>query len=145
MQDLNYVCNLRYRAIRIKQSLFLYETRIANVNFSNLRLMCRPSGWPEWSNIFGLMIIYKVKLSLCLISLALCHEDIWGSGGIATPFLTSALVGGEWSASRPCRFTHWIEGWVGPGVGLDALESRKSCSPGNRTRAAQPVVRRYTD
>jgi hypothetical protein len=36
--------------------------------------------------------------------------------------LTSALDGGEWSASRPCRFTprerapptHWIGGWVGP-------------------------------
>jgi hypothetical protein len=40
----------------------------------------------------------------------------WGSGGIALPFLTSALDGGEWSASRPGRFisgeiapgTHWI-------------------------------------
>jgi hypothetical protein len=37
-------------------------------------------------------------------------------------FLTSALVGGEWSASRPGRFTpgeiapgtHWIGGWVDP-------------------------------
>jgi hypothetical protein len=35
-------------------------------------------------------------------------------------FLTSALVGGEWSTSRPGRFTpgerapgtHWIGGWV---------------------------------
>jgi hypothetical protein len=25
---------------------------------------------------------------------ALCHEDIWESGGIAPPFLTSALDGG---------------------------------------------------
>jgi len=37
-------------------------------------------------------------------------------------FLTSALDGGEWSVSRPGRFTprkrapgaHWIGGWVGP-------------------------------
>jgi hypothetical protein len=37
-------------------------------------------------------------------------------------FLTSALVGGEWSASHPGRFTpreraprtHWIGGWVVP-------------------------------
>jgi hypothetical protein len=44
---------------------------------------------------------------------------VWGSGGIAPPFLTSALNGGEWSASRPCRFTpgerkhgtYWIGGW----------------------------------
>jgi hypothetical protein len=31
--------------------------------------------------------------------------------------LASALVGGEWSASRLCRFTpgaHWIGVWVGP-------------------------------
>jgi hypothetical protein len=45
-------------------------------------------------------------------------------------FLTSALVGGDWSASRPCRFTpgerapgtHWIGGWVGPRVGIDEVE-----------------------
>jgi hypothetical protein len=29
----------------------------------------------------------------------------WGSGGIAPPFLTSGLGGGEWSTSRPGRFT----------------------------------------
>jgi hypothetical protein len=62
----------------------------------------------------------KVKLPLCLIDLALCHEDIWGSGGIALPFLTSVLDGGEWSASCLGRFTpgeiaahtHWIGVWV---------------------------------
>jgi hypothetical protein len=47
----------------------------------------------------------KVKFSLCLIILALCHEDVWGSGGIASPFLTSALYGGEWSSSLLRRFT----------------------------------------
>jgi hypothetical protein len=48
-------------------------------------------------------------------------------------FLTSALAGGEWSASRPCRFTpcerapgiHWIGGWVSPRPGLDEVEKRK--------------------
>jgi hypothetical protein len=47
--------------------------------------------------------------------------------------LTSALVGGEWSASRPCRFTprerapgiHWIGGWVDRRAGLDDVEKRK--------------------
>jgi hypothetical protein len=51
----------------------------------------------------------------------------------STFFLTSAQVGGEWSASRPCRFTpgerapgtHWIGGWVDPRAGLDDLEKRK--------------------
>jgi hypothetical protein len=40
---------------------------------------------------------------------------------------------GEWSASRPGRFTpgerapgtHWIEGWVGPRASLDDVEKRK--------------------
>jgi hypothetical protein len=48
-------------------------------------------------------------------------------------FLTSALVGGEWSASSPGRFTpgerapgaHWIGGFVGPRAGLDDTEKRK--------------------
>jgi hypothetical protein len=45
-------------------------------------------------------------------------------------FLTSALVGGEWSTSRPVRFTprerapgtHCIGGWVDPRAGLDDME-----------------------
>jgi hypothetical protein len=47
--------------------------------------------------------------------------------------LTSAIVGGEWSASRPCRFTpgerapgtHWIKDWVDLRAGLNDLEKRK--------------------
>jgi hypothetical protein len=53
---------------------------------------------------------------------------MWGSGGIAPPFLTSALYGGEWSASRPNRFTpgtNCIGGWVAPIIGLDDVERRK--------------------
>jgi hypothetical protein len=42
-------------------------------------------------------------------------------------FLTSALAGGEWSTSRPGRFTpgeiapgtHWIGGWVGPRTAME--------------------------
>jgi hypothetical protein len=48
-------------------------------------------------------------------------------------FLTSALVGGEWSDSRPGRFTpgerapgtHWRGGWVDLKAGLEAGEKRK--------------------
>jgi hypothetical protein len=48
-------------------------------------------------------------------------------------FLTSALVGGEWSASRSVRLTngertpgiHWIGGWVDPRTGLNDVEKRK--------------------
>jgi hypothetical protein len=38
----------------------------------------------------------KVKLSLCLINLAQRHDDVCGSEGIAPPFFTSAIDGGEW-------------------------------------------------
>jgi hypothetical protein len=46
---------------------------------------------------------------------------------------TSALAGGEWSASLPDRFTpgerapgtHWIGGWVGTRNGLNDMEKRK--------------------
>jgi hypothetical protein len=46
----------------------------------------------------------KVNASLGLIN-SPRREDVWGSGGMAPPFMKSALNGGEWSASRPCRFT----------------------------------------
>jgi hypothetical protein len=43
-------------------------------------------------------------------------------------FLSLALVGGEWSASHPGRFTtgtHSIGGWVGLRAGVDDVEKRK--------------------
>jgi hypothetical protein len=51
-------------------------------------------------------------------------------------FLTSALVGGEWSASRPGRFTpgekapgtHWIGGWERLRAGLDDMYEGNSIS-----------------
>jgi hypothetical protein len=74
----------------------------------------------------------------------------------STFFLTSALAGGEWSASRPGRFTpgerapgtHWIWGWVGPRAGLDNLEKRKFLTlpglelwPLSRPARSQPLYR----
>jgi hypothetical protein len=71
----------------------------------------------------------KVKLFLCLTNEALRHEGVWRS----RIFLTSALAGGEWSASRPGRFTsedrapgtHWIRGFGNPRAALDDVEKRK--------------------
>jgi hypothetical protein len=48
-----------------------------------------------------------------------------------------ALDGDEWSASRLGRFTpgerttvtHWIGGWVGSSVGLDAVVKKKIPQP----------------
>jgi hypothetical protein len=52
-------------------------------------------------------------------------------------FLTLALVEGQWSTSRPSRFTpgerapgtHWKGGWVDLRAGLDDLEKRKFLTP----------------
>jgi hypothetical protein len=52
---------------------------------------------------------------------------------LSPPFLTLARDGGEWSASRPCRFTpkvkalgtHWIGGWAGTRAGLGPVQKRK--------------------
>jgi hypothetical protein len=63
----------------------------------------------------------KVKMSLCLIK----HYAMKMYRGVEVwfhVFLASALFGGEWSSSRPGRFTHG-EGCVGPRTGLE----KKSC------------------
>jgi len=64
-------------------------------------------------------------------------KTYWGAEVWLPAFLTSALDGGELSASRPGRFTpkerapgtHWIAGWVVPRAGLDAVVNRKIPSP----------------
>jgi 4-amino-4-deoxy-L-arabinose transferase-like glycosyltransferase len=71
--------------------------------------------------------------------------------------MTSALEGGEWSVSRPGRFTpgkkppgtHWLGGWVAPRAGLDAVEKRKIPSLLRESNPPIPIVHpvasRYTD
>jgi hypothetical protein len=62
-------------------------------------------------------------------------------------FLTSALDGGEWLASRPGRFdpgemvrgTHWIGGWGGPQSRSESSGEVKSTFPAP-TRNRSPVV-----
>jgi hypothetical protein len=48
-----------------------------------------------------------VKLSLCLINYAQRYEDVWWSGGIAPPFLTLDLDGGQ--LNTPAALTPGIE------------------------------------
>jgi hypothetical protein len=89
----------------------------------------------------------EVKVPLCLTK----HHAIkthWWSGGISQLTLTSALDGGEWSASRPGRFisserapsTHWVGGWVGPKAGLDTVSKRKIPNPRQESNPDHPIV-----
>jgi hypothetical protein len=69
--------------------------------------------------------------------------------------LALEVVGGEWSASHPGRFTHWerapsthwIGGWVDPRVGLDDVEKilvptvTRTPTP----QSSSPLTSRYTD
>jgi hypothetical protein len=77
-----------------------------------------------------------LKLSLCLTK----HHAVKTYVGMEVwlhPFLTSALDGDEWSASRPRHFTcgerapgaYRIGGWVGPRASLDAEAKRKKSVP----------------
>jgi hypothetical protein len=78
----------------------------------------------------------------------------WGSGGIAPPFLTSALdgVSAPLHASaalppgkEPTVSTGCEDVWS-PQTGFGAMQWRKSFAPaGNGTPAVHPVPRRYSD
>jgi hypothetical protein len=61
------------------------------------------------------------------------------SGGRAQPFLTSAIIGIEWSTSLPCRFTPGDTAWLGPRAGLEIVKKRKIFTlPGIEHRLSIP-------
>jgi hypothetical protein len=74
-------------------------------------------------------------------------KTYWGVEVQLHSFLTSALDGGEWSASRPGRFkpkerapgTHWIGGWVGPRAVMYEVVKRKIPSPRRESNPADTV------
>jgi hypothetical protein len=83
----------------------------------------------------------KVKLSLCLTKHhAMKTYSEWRYSSIHS--LTSALDGGEWSASRlreKAHGTHWIGGWVDPRSVLDAVVKRKIPSPRRELKHRTPI------
>jgi hypothetical protein len=96
---------------------------------------------------YSINLEVKVKVPEALIDDALRHEDVRKSGGTAPPSLTSAVDGGECSASRPCRFTpgetapstQCIGGWVGPRGSLDDVEIKKALAPAGNRISIPPV------
>jgi hypothetical protein len=80
------------------------------------------------------------KLCLCLIK---------RHGGIASPFLTSALDGQEWQASRTGQVnleeaapgTHWLGVWVASGLFWTLWSREKYFVPAeNRLRTSSPSL-----
>jgi hypothetical protein len=95
----------------------------------------------------------KVKQSRCTPWRRLGGDEVYSSYS----FSTSALDGGEWSASHPGRAltpgertpgTHCTGGWVGPRAGLDTEVRGKILCPRRGSNpdcpVVQPVVRHYT-
>jgi hypothetical protein len=127
-------------------SRFFIPYKVASVHSSWWNLCCGCERYRVW-----------IKLFLCF-NWAPHHVGVLGEWRYSsTHSLTSALDGGEWSASRSGRFTprervpgtHGIGGWVGPRAVVDAVVKRKIPSPRResnpRTPTVQPVAQRYTD
>jgi hypothetical protein len=99
-----------------------------------------PSDLPPLTQLpVTILLEVKVKGKSCC-PCALTEHNIKAYYGVEVSlhaFLTSALDGGEWSASRPGRFTprdrapgiHWIGGWVGPRAVLDTGGEEKNSQP----------------
>jgi hypothetical protein len=128
------------------------------VNFSLHHRVQNGSGAHAASYPMGTMGLFTwgVKrldmLTLCNHTLRLFpsrHEGVLGEWRYSpTHSLTSALGGGEWSASRLGRFTprekapgtHWIGGWVGPRAVLGAVVKRKIPSLRRESNHTTPIV-----
>jgi hypothetical protein len=108
--------------------------------------------------VCSIAYVSQVKVIPVLFNWAPRHESVLGELRYSFAHsLTSALDGGEWSASRPDRFTpkerapgtHWIGGSVGPRAVLDLVVKRKIPSPRResnpRTPIVQSVAQRHTD
>jgi hypothetical protein len=100
---------------------------------------------------FNLQFLRKAKVKLSCY----CHVgDEAESSCSSYSFLTSALDGGECSASRPSHTltlgkdpgTHWVGGWVGLRAGLNTETRGKTfASVRDETLAIESVVRHYID
>jgi hypothetical protein len=99
---------------------------------------------------FVLLVKGKVMLSLCLITQFAKKTYEGMKGGIALPFLTTDLDGGNGSASQPGYFTpgerahstHCIGGWLDPRASLEAMEKTKIFYPcRDRTPAVHLIDR----
>jgi hypothetical protein len=85
-------------------------------------------------DFWSITLKVKAKLSLCFFNSAPRREGVLGERKYSsTHSITSALDGGEWSASRSGHFirrekapdTKWIGGWVGPRAVLEAVVKRR--------------------
>jgi hypothetical protein len=111
---------------------------------------CKTRGSPiQWDERQATAITKSVDFKTCQEPTCKRYEMMtnWGCGGMAPQFLTLVLGAGEWSASRPGRFTtrkiasddHWIGGWVGHKAGPQVVEKSHNF-PLTDSRSSSPVT-----
>jgi hypothetical protein len=111
------------------------------INFASVRQPSCLHNTLAW----GRTCVLRTKLSVepaslkCKEKLNLHHEGIWAMEVSLHAFLTSALDGGEWSASRHYRFT---PGGTAPEPAWTLWSREKSLAPtGNRTPTVPSLYR----
>jgi hypothetical protein len=103
-------------------------------------------------SVWALHILYSSRNIVFLSNPATRHGGIWGERRYSSyPFWTSALDGGEWSASRLGRAftpgerthgTHCTGGSVGHRAGLDTEATGKILCPRRESNPAQILLGR---
>jgi hypothetical protein len=136
--ELTHLAGRRQTSITVTSNTFATHTPPT--------LAKRPSGsLPLSQHSFAHIVCCAMvicNLSLRLINSIPRHDDVWGPGDIAPPFLTSSLHGCEWSASRPGRFTPGTHscgpGWTQSRSGSCGLEKSLLLLPGIHPRPQTP-------
>jgi len=118
--------NLNYTTAvssHIPRFLFTQKKSVLNEWFINFRCTWKQSHFVNFQTEIVSAALHSlnthfINILYCFCALTEHHlmKAYWGSGGITTHSLTSALDGAEWSASRPGRLTprekapgtHWI-------------------------------------
>jgi hypothetical protein len=110
-----------------------------------------------WGSFFSCLApgFLATKLKIKVVPLHAMEAHLGERRYTSYFFLTSALEGGERSASRPGRAlppgkeppgTHCIGGWRGQEpVRMQRLKEKSSASAGDQTPVIQSVLRHYTD
>jgi hypothetical protein len=153
-----HMVGLLWRVIRPSQGLYLHRTTQHRNTRTNIHALSwirthDPSNQPANTHASDCTATLTGKKESCT---ATCYEGAWGERRYSSySYLTSALDGGEWSASRPgCALppgkgppvpTGQEAGWVPKPVWTQRLEEKSSASVGDRTPVVQSVVRHYTD
>jgi hypothetical protein len=145
------------------QNLFAYSLSSYKILPTNGSLVTTIKLKAKCRNHAAAMLLFDPKKSYIILSEDIlkvkkrqsdpttCHGGAWGERMYSSySFLTSALDGGEWSASRPGRALPTVPivqeaEWAPEPVWTQGLEEKSSASVGDRTPVIQSAVRHYTD